>query len=191
MTAQLYANGLRTNRHKSHGLILQGAKLLIFLLFLIGAKGLVKKSAYLHLSTEHPLSDSYTIFFDNTELSSSTLNIFCLPLAKEIFLTSIVTRYAFGKLGVQYRGRQYFSPSRCLHYAKPLITQTWSMHPYSYLKESIQILFASSTPLLFLPLNLRRTSCCPLLFCTPIQKTRATTSSVRLSVCRSVLPSVR
>ncbi len=82
------------------------------------------KTQFLHLLTRHNLSNSYPLFFDNTQLSpSSTLNILGLSFTQNFNwkFTSVLTKSASSKLGVLYRLCQFLSPAQLMSIYRGLV----------------------------------------------------------------------
>ena len=83
------------------------------------------KTPFLQLSTRHNLPDNYPLFFNDTQLPlSSTLNTFGLSFTKNLncqFHISTLAKSAFKKLGILWRLRPFFSPSKLLALNRGLI----------------------------------------------------------------------
>ncbi len=93
-----------------------------------GKRNLVSFSAskthFLHLSTQHPLPDIYSLFFENTCLPPSpTINILDLSLTSKLnwkFHIFSVTKSSSSRLGVLWHLRQFFPPHQLLYICKGL-----------------------------------------------------------------------
>ena len=74
------------------------------------------KTHFLHLSTRHPLPDTYPLFFDNTQLSPSpTVNILGLSFTHNLNWKSHISsiaKSASSRLGVLYRLQHFFTPQQ-------------------------------------------------------------------------------
>ncbi len=102
----------------------------ILLSFAIGAEGtwyplMPEKLKFLHLSTWRNFSNSYPLFFDDTQLSpSSTLNILGLSLTQNLnwkLHISFLTKSASWKLFVLYRLRQFLFPAQLISIYRGLV----------------------------------------------------------------------
>ncbi len=83
-----------------------------------------QKTQFLHLTTRHNLPNSYPLFFDNTHVSPSTLNILGLFITQNLnwkLHISSLTQSASSKLGVLYRLRQFLFPAQLMSIYRALV----------------------------------------------------------------------
>ncbi len=91
------------------------------------------KTQLLHLSTRHNLPNSYPLFFDNTQLSSSsTLNILGLSYIQNLNwkLYISLTKSASSKLGVLYRLRQFLFPAQLMSIYRSFVCPRMEYAPH-------------------------------------------------------------